>query len=239
MSMSNSTNSSNSTGADSTPTSSDDESSKLKNDENKTSSTSQGRATATTTAVAAAASTKSNKKQQCEFDPDFDVCDVEAVTDADNASWENNLLPEGHLLRYDSLEVILGEPYDASSDIWSTACMAFELATGDTLFEPRSGWNHSLDEDHIAQIIALLGPIPFEIIYSGKFSRFIFNVRGELLHMPELKPRGLKDALFEIYGWKLDDATAFADFLRPMLEFDPDKRATAAHCLEHPWLQTP
>ena len=28
----------------------------------------------------------------------------------------------------------------------------------------------------------------------------------------------------------------FADFLTPMLEFDPDIRATAEQCLKHPWL---
>ena len=35
--------------------------------------------------------------------------------------------------------------------------MAFELATGDYLFEPHSGENYSRDEDHIAHIIELLG----------------------------------------------------------------------------------
>jgi serine/threonine-protein kinase SRPK3 len=30
-----------------------------------------------------------------------------------------------------------------------------------------------------------------------------------------------------------------ADFLLPMLHFDPDKRATAAEALQHPWLQGP
>jgi serine/threonine protein kinase len=44
--------------------------------------------------------------------------------------------------QYRSLEVIIGAGYDASADIWSTACMAFELATGDYLFEPHAGENY-------------------------------------------------------------------------------------------------
>lgn len=34
-------------------------------------------------------------------------------------------------------------------------------------------------------------------------------------------------------------AAALSDFLMPMLEYDPDRRATAAESLRHPWLQGP
>jgi serine/threonine protein kinase len=34
-------------------------------------------------------------------------------------------------------------------------------------------------------------------------------------------------------------ARSMADFLLPMLHFDPDKRSTAAEALKHPWLQGP
>ena len=54
----------------------------------------------------------------------------------------------------------------------------FELATGDYLFEPHSGENYSRDEDHLAHIIELLGPIPRHIALSGKYSREFFNKRG-------------------------------------------------------------
>ena len=34
------------------------------------------------------------------------------------------------------------------------------MATGDYLFEPHSSSDYSQDEDHLAHIIELLGPIP-------------------------------------------------------------------------------
>jgi serine/threonine protein kinase len=34
------------------------------------------------------------------------------------------------------------------------------------------------------------------------------------------------------------DARAFADFLLPMLEWDPEKRASAQDMLNHPWLHS-
>jgi len=58
--------------------------------------------------------------------------------------------------------------------------MAFELATGDYLFEPHSGEDYSRDEDHIAHIIELLGPIPIETAHSGRYSREFFNKRGTI-----------------------------------------------------------
>ena len=55
-------------------------------------------------------------------------------------------------------------------------------------------------------------------------------------HILKLKPWGLTDVLTEKYEWTMEEAQAFADFLTPMLEFDPDKRATAEESLQHPWL---
>ncbi len=58
--------------------------------------------------------------------------------------------------------------------------MAFELATGDYLFEPHSGEDYSRDEDHLAHVIELLGPIPRNIAFSGKYSREFFNKKGSI-----------------------------------------------------------
>jgi len=54
----------------------------------------------------------------------------------------------------------------------------------------------------------------------------------------DLKPRSLVDLLKKRYRWSEKDALEFADFLLPMLDYDPRRRATAEQCLRHPWLQT-
>lgn len=114
--------------------------------------------------------------------------------------------------------------------------MAFELATGDYLFEPHSGEYYSRDEDHIAHIIELLGPIPKHISLSGKYSREYFNKRGELIHIGNLRPWSMVSVLTQKYAWSSRDAKSFSDFLVPMLEYDTKKRATAWDCLNHPWI---
>ncbi|XP_072003300.1 SRSF protein kinase 2 isoform X4 [Engystomops pustulosus] len=161
------------------------------------------------------------------------------IADLGNACWVHKHFTEDIQTRqYRSIEVLIGAGYSTPADIWSTACMAFELATGDYLFEPHSGEDYSRDEDHIAHIIELLGNIPRHFALSGKYSREFFNRRGELRHITKLKPWSLFDVLVEKYGWPHEDAAQFTDFLTPMLEMVPEKRASASECLRHPWLNS-
>uniref|UniRef100_G3NHW2 non-specific serine/threonine protein kinase n=1 Tax=Gasterosteus aculeatus TaxID=69293 RepID=G3NHW2_GASAC len=138
--------------------------------------------------------------------------------------------------QYRSLEVLLGSEYGPPADIWSVACMAFELVTGDPLFEPKASKSISMGEDHIAQIIELLGKIPPAILLSGKYSTEYFNRRGDLHRFGPLRLWSLFDVLLEKYHFLLEEATGFSDFLLRMLEYNPERRATAAQCLLHPWL---
>ncbi|XP_036962330.1 SRSF protein kinase 2 isoform X4 [Acanthopagrus latus] len=161
------------------------------------------------------------------------------IADLGNACWVHKHFTEDIQTRqYRSIEVLIGAGYSTPADIWSTACMAFELATGDYLFEPHSGEDYSRDEDHIAHIIELLGCIPRHFALSGKYSREFFNRRGELRHITKLKPWSLFDVLVEKYGWAHEDAGHFTHFLLPMLEMVPEKRASAGECLNHPWINS-
>ncbi|XP_039605219.1 SRSF protein kinase 1b isoform X1 [Polypterus senegalus] len=161
------------------------------------------------------------------------------IADLGNACWVHKHFTEDIQTRqYRSLEVLIGNGYSTPADIWSTACMAFELATGDYLFEPHSGEDYSRDEDHIALIIELLGKIPRKLIATGKYSKEFFTKKGDLRHITKLKPWGLFEVLVEKYEWPQDEAKGFADFLLPMLELMPEKRASASECLTHPWLNS-
>uniref|UniRef100_A0A3B4A699 non-specific serine/threonine protein kinase n=1 Tax=Periophthalmus magnuspinnatus TaxID=409849 RepID=A0A3B4A699_9GOBI len=159
------------------------------------------------------------------------------IADLGNACWVHKHFTEDIQTRqYRSLEVLIGAGYSTPADIWSTACMAFELATGDYLFEPHSGEDYSRDEDHIALIIELLGKVPRKLITTGKYTKEFFTKKGDLRHITKLKPWGLSDVLVEKYEWSKEEAQSFSSFLLPMLDLVPERRATAAQCLCHPWL---
>ncbi|XP_063738621.1 SRSF protein kinase 3 isoform X3 [Eleginops maclovinus] len=161
------------------------------------------------------------------------------IADLGNACWVHKHFTEDIQTRqYRALEVLIGAEYGPPADIWSTACMAFELATGDYLFEPHSGEDYTRDEDHIAHIIELLGAIPLPFALSGRYSREYFDRRGCLRHISSLKPWGLFEVLLEKYEWPLEQAAQFSDFLSAMLDLQPERRATAEQCLQHDWLHT-
>lgn len=55
----------------------------------------------------------------------------------------------------------------------------FELLTGgDYLFDPQSGSKYSKDDDHVAQIVELIGEFPKSLAIAGKYSNEIFNRKG-------------------------------------------------------------
>ena len=61
----------------------------------------------------------------------------------------------------------------------------FELLTSDFLFAPEpKEHRYTKDDDHMAQIIELLGDLPPHRKFGGKWSRDIFNSNGQLHGLP-------------------------------------------------------
>eukprot|EP00824_Muranothrix_gubernata_P000915 TRINITY_DN1107_c0_g1_i3.p2 TRINITY_DN1107_c0_g1~~TRINITY_DN1107_c0_g1_i3.p2 ORF type:complete len:378 (+),score=72.76 TRINITY_DN1107_c0_g1_i3:152-1135(+) len=165
----------------------------------------------------------------------FDV----KIIDFGNACWVQHQFSDDIQTRqYRAPEVIIGAGYGTPADIWSAACVAFELVTGDVLFDPRGGQSSERDEDQLIQFIELLGAVPKHFALSGRYSGEYFDGRGRLRNQKKLPPQwALGPVLMEKYGLKPQDATELSEFLIPMLRFEADKRATARECLQHPWLE--
>ncbi|KAG0645119.1 Dis1-suppressing kinase [Hyphodiscus hymeniophilus] len=179
----------------------------------------------------------SSDKKKAEDASAFDIISVK-IADLGNACWTGHHFTNDIQTRqYRSPEVILGAKWGASTDVWSMAAMVFELITGDYLFDPQSGTKYGKDDDHIAQIIELLGPFPKSLCLSGKWSQEIFNRKGELRNIHRLRHWALPDVLKEKYHFKDEEARRVADFLTPMLELMPDKRANAGGMAGHRWLE--
>ncbi|KAK8931254.1 Serine/threonine-protein kinase AFC1 [Platanthera zijinensis] len=129
------------------------------------------------------------------------------LVDFGNACWTyKQFTSDIQTRQYRCPEVLLGSKYSTSADLWSFACICFELVTGDVLFDPHSGENYDRDEDHLALMMELLGMMPRKIALGGRYSRDFFNRYGDLRHIRRLR------------FWPLN------------------KRPTAAQLLLHPWL---
>ncbi|EIW67425.1 hypothetical protein TREMEDRAFT_33616 [Tremella mesenterica DSM 1558] len=172
----------------------------------------------------------------------YDPVSLEKITvkiaDLGNACWvDHHFTNDIQTRQYRCPEIILGTRWNQSVDIWSAACLFFELLTGDYLFDPQPGVKYDKDDDHAAQIMELLGEMPRALALSGKYSHEIFNRRGELRHINRLRFWPLESVLKEKYLMDPEDAHLLATFLSPMLHYYPDSRATAAEMVKHPWLE--
>lgn len=164
--------------------------------------------------------------------------------DIGNSCFVNN--PVNDLIQtrqYRSPEVLLGLPYDTSADIWSLACMTFELATRKHLFDPTNGDDeddlsenrHVFDAIHLSMIENVLGRVPEDWAKEGKNYNLLFNEDGELRHVHSEQMSCVYD-LIRIHGLPKKEGAELADFLEPMLAIIPSQRPSAEELLQSPWL---
>jgi len=159
------------------------------------------------------------------------------LADLGNACWLNRqFAQEIQTRQYRSPEVILGAGYGPSADMWSFACMIFELITGDYLFDPKTTEEYARDEDHLALTMELLGNIPPNVLARSRMRRTFFNMRSELRHIKTLRYWSLENVLRQKYKQNAVQARTLASFLIPLLCLDPDQRPTAQQQLKHPWV---
>lgn len=103
------------------------------------------------------------------------------LADLGNACWYNrHFTTDIQTRQYRAPEVILGGNWGCSTDLWSYACLIFELITGDYLFDPRSSKNYSRDEDHLAQMVELLQEFPpIDFLKDCQRYQDFFDLRGD------------------------------------------------------------
>ena len=180
---------------------------------------------------------KQYNEEEFNIDPDINV----KLYDFGNASrFNSNYNKIIQTRQYRSPEVILGINYNETTDLWSLACIVFELATGEYLFNPHKDSNYSKNDDHLAKFIQILGKMPKNFALRGTYSHKYFNKEGKLKRINEsIQYTNLEDILIKKYHFKENEAKALNSFIMPMLEYYPEKRATARQMLKHPWLKMP
>jgi serine/threonine-protein kinase SRPK3 len=162
------------------------------------------------------------------------------ICDFGNGCWtDHHFTSTIQTRQYRSPEVILGGEYDETCDLWSFACMIFELITGDYLFDPKSSDRYSKEEDHIAFITELIGHPEVKWLKKCKRFRKYYTTRGKMKRIYKHKIWKLKDVFIDKYCFKKDEAEKLADFLGLALQWRNEDRASAQEMLKHEWLNMP
>ncbi|KAK4999465.1 hypothetical protein LTR66_001522 [Elasticomyces elasticus] len=158
-------------------------------------------------------------------------------------------------------EVLLGTGWSYSADIWNFGIMVWDLLAGQKLFQTADRENHSYSaQQHLAEMIALLGPVPETLVEcerrmrhwrwspktrnqegklcnsaAGFFGGPFFSDDGEFVRKDLISfERNLSDAVPECIVD--EDKELFLNFMRRMLCWLPEDRATAKELMEDPWL---
>ncbi|KAL9530096.1 Serine/threonine protein [Sphaerulina musiva] len=128
-------------------------------------------------------------------------------------------------LPYRAPEVLLGSSWDSKIDIWSLGVLVWELALGERLF------GQSNEVETVKLMLQYLGPPPANFLLRCAAKDKHFDELGNLKHgEPE------QVSLEERVDMEPEHAPFF-DFLRHMLRWDPEQRASASELLKHSWLQ--
>ncbi|KAL4899207.1 kinase-like domain-containing protein [Aspergillus multicolor] len=166
---------------------------------------------------------------------------------------------------YRSPEVMLKTEWSYPVDIWNVGAMIWDLFECKHLFygNDPDGKGYST-RAHLAEVIALLGPPPLEILQRGKRSHEFFTEDGKhvVSTSPQLRKRHVVAVFLHslsIGTWKhsaevpipkgcsletsedyLDgeNKELFLQFVRRMLQWRPEDRKTAKDLLSDPWLNS-
>eukprot|EP01062_Namystynia_karyoxenos_P020062 TRINITY_DN1758_c1_g1_i1.p1 TRINITY_DN1758_c1_g1~~TRINITY_DN1758_c1_g1_i1.p1 ORF type:complete len:1374 (+),score=363.11 TRINITY_DN1758_c1_g1_i1:123-4124(+) len=161
------------------------------------------------------------------------------ISDFGAARWCQRKYPVATIQtrEYRCPEVLIGAPkVGPPIDVWSTACIVFELITGDFLFDPKNQTEFDKDLWHWVLIMQVLGEPPASYTKgTGKFTSKFFDKRGKLRVKPLERTR-LRTVFMQNYGMAREEATQLESFMAPMLAYDPAKRVSARQAAGHPWL---
>ncbi|TKA66826.1 hypothetical protein B0A55_08262 [Friedmanniomyces simplex] len=144
-------------------------------------------------------------------------------------------------------EVILGAPWGTPVDIWSLGCLVIEFTAGHLAFPGAANENGSWssEDDHLAQYMENLGPMPPELLKRGKRTYSYFDAQGNLHRIPILQTTklmeiidGTEDPMRRPREMDDEEVATFVDFLHGALMLDPQRRKTAEELLQHKWLQS-
>lgn len=140
---------------------------------------------------------------------------------------------------YRAPEIILGMDFSSRSDIWSLGCVAYELVTGQFLFDPKSSPTvtdeHEMDIQHICDIIHVNGLPSKDFLKKGGayLSKFFNNGTFKYAALLKAERRNLETEVREYLG---DEAPTFVSFLRSCLAWDPVNRMSPSLLQRHRWL---
>ncbi|KAI9755877.1 MAG: hypothetical protein M4579_004090 [Chaenotheca gracillima] len=135
---------------------------------------------------------------------------------------------------YRAPEVILEMPWGYAVDIWNVGVMVWDMFQNRRMFDgldPETGKYGN--RFHLASIVGLLGPPPIEFLQRSECSSVYFDDRGNWKCLNPILSVSWEDSERNL---EVSNKKGFLDFVRKMVRWTPESRASPSELLEDPWL---
>ncbi|KAI9675959.1 MAG: hypothetical protein M1829_003197 [Trizodia sp. TS-e1964] len=134
---------------------------------------------------------------------------------------------------YRAPEVVLGMEWTSKVDIWNVGVLIWDLLEGYHLFDAQGLDGTYSDTQHLAEMIGMLGPPPLQFLRRSSESQKYWNDEGKWKGLVDVPQNSLEDSEKYLEGKK---KKLFMQFIRKMLQWDPEKRQSARELLTDSWL---
>ncbi|EPQ57710.1 kinase-like protein [Gloeophyllum trabeum ATCC 11539] len=139
---------------------------------------------------------------------------------------------------YRAPEIIFSIPFSYSVDIWNAAVMLWHMFEREPLFHPYTSKGEEVDLFHLRQMVHVIGLPPSSLLERSADRDFIhqhyFDRNGQWIAIIPLD----STITLEVREQRLEgnEKAEFLRFMRRCLQWEPEKRATAAELCDDPWL---
>ncbi|RSL85834.1 hypothetical protein CDV31_016493 [Fusarium ambrosium] len=129
---------------------------------------------------------------------------------------------------YRAPEIILGMEWDSKIDIWSVGVMIWDLFEGGRLFRATKD-GHLNDEQHLAEMVSLIGPPPKEFLERSDKCRQYWDAKGNWVAATPIPDQTLESRETRLEG---KDKKLLLDLARKILRWLPEERPCAEALIE-------
>ncbi|RTE81737.1 hypothetical protein BHE90_003733 [Fusarium euwallaceae] len=129
---------------------------------------------------------------------------------------------------YRAPEIILGMEWDSKIDIWSVGVMIWDLFEGGRLFRATKD-GHLNDEQHLAEMVSLIGPPPKEFLDRSDKCRQYWDAKGNWIAATPIPDQTLESRETRLEG---KDKKLLLDLVRKILRWLPEERPCAEALIE-------
>lgn len=160
------------------------------------------------------------------------------IADLGNACDIDNIDDEDIQIRsYRAPEVVMGEMYNEKVDVWSMACLFYELLTHDNLFNVDSEHDENIEQDRLllSQMYSVLGKMPVDECIDCERTYDLFDEKGRVKKFKKIDYHPLEDRIKEkrpdLSETEINHA---CQLIKNMMTYNVKQRLSAKQCLSMP-----